>query len=216
MDITVFRSALLRYFTDQELLRIRSATIGIAGLGGLGSNCALSLVRCGFERFVVADFDRVEASNLNRQAYMPEQVGRLKTECLCELAMKINPALSVSAHALRVGASNVAALFGACDVVVEAFDGPESKAMIVEAFIGSQKLVVGASGLGGYGDSDRIVTRKIRDNFYLIGDAVSEVNDCCKPYAPCVAIAAAKEADVVLSWVLGRGQCGVSSKAPGN
>ena len=74
--------------------------------------------------------------------------------------------------------------------------------MLAEEYIASDKLLVSVSGLGGYGMADRIITRKVRDNFYLIGDGTSEVGEDKKPFAPCVMIAAAKQADVVLEWCL--------------
>ena len=198
----ILHSAIANYFSPEELVRIRQVIVGIAGLGGLGSNCAMNLVRSGFERFVFADFDRVAPSNLNRQVYFPRHIGRLKTESLQEILAALHPSIHLEMHSVRIDASNVLPIFGQCDVIVEAFDRPESKALIVEAFIDTAKVIVGASGLAGFGESDRIVTRRVRDNFYLIGDAVSEVHDRLKPYAPCVAIAAAKQADVVLSVVL--------------
>jgi len=191
-----------RYFSKEQCAAIRAATIGIAGAGGLGSNCAMNLVRTGFEKFVIADGDAVDLSNLNRQAYFPEHIGRPKVECLRELLLKINPACAIAAIRATVDASNAPSLFKSCGVVVEAFDTPECKAMIVNAFAGSGKLVVGASGLAGYGNSDRIVTRKVGDDFYLVGDGVSGVGKNGRPLAPCVNIAAAKQADVVLEWVL--------------
>ncbi len=193
---------LSHYFSPDEINAIRSVKIGIAGLGGLGSNCAMNLARCGFSRFVAVDFDRVEDTNLNRQAYFPRHIGRPKTDCCAELLHALNPAIVIETHCERIDATNVMTLFGACDIIVEAFDDPACKALLVETFMCSGKLLVGASGLAGYGRSDRIVTRKIQDRFFLIGDAVSAVNERLKPYAPCVAIAAAKQADVVLSWVV--------------
>ena len=191
-----------KYFSPEEINAIQSAKIGIAGLGGLGSNCALNLARCGFMQFVAVDFDSVEATNLNRQAYFPEHIGRLKTDCLAELLHTLNPAIVIEMHAVQIDSTNVQAIFKECDVIIEAFDRPECKALLVEAFINSAKLLVSASGLAGYGSSDRIVTRKIHDCFFLIGDSVSAVNEWLMPYAPCVSIAAAKQADVVLNWVL--------------
>lgn len=190
------------YFNSQEIKAIRATTIGIAGLGGLGSNCALFLARCGFERFVLADFDRVEASNLNRQVYFARHIGRLKTECLAEVLSEINPAVRITAHPVTIDRATVHEIFDKCDCIVEAFDSPGCKALIGESFAGTGRLVVSASGLAGWGASDRIRTRRIRDNFFIIGDEVSAVGGDRKPYAPCVAVAAAKQADVVLEWVL--------------
>jgi sulfur carrier protein ThiS adenylyltransferase len=58
-----FYSVAKNYYTDEQYAKIRGVRIGIAGAGGLGSNCAINLVRSGFEDFVIADFDVVEASN---------------------------------------------------------------------------------------------------------------------------------------------------------
>lgn len=199
---TVFQGMLPHYFTSGELLAIQSVSIGIAGLGGLGSNAALYLARCGFEHFVAVDFDRIEATNLNRQIYFPEHIGSLKTESLAGMLSRLNPAIVIETHPVRIDRRNVRELFRECDIVIEAFDDPACKALMVETFMNSGKLLVGASGLAGHGESDRIVTRKVHDRFYLIGDSVSGVGGALKPYAPCVAIAAAKQADVVLHWVL--------------
>jgi sulfur carrier protein ThiS adenylyltransferase len=197
-----FRSVCSRYFSKEHCSAICSATIGIAGAGGLGSNCTINLVRCGFEKFIIADFDTVELSNLNRQAYLPEHIGLPKVDCLKDQLLKINPACSVDAKQITLNETNALTVFGSCDVVVEAFDSPECKAMIANIFVDTGRLVVSASGLAGFGNSDRIKTRKVRDNFYLIGDGASGVNGKMKPLAPCVSIAAAKQADVVLEWVL--------------
>jgi sulfur carrier protein ThiS adenylyltransferase len=192
------------YFSKEQYSTICAATIGIAGAGGLGSNCAIILVRSGFEKFVIADFDVVELSNLNRQAYLPGHIGLPKVDCLKGQLLKINPACSVDAKQITINETNALSVFSSCDVVVEAFDRPECKAMIVNIFVDTGKLVVSASGLGGFGNSDRIVTRKVRDNFYLIGDGASGVNGDMRPLAPCVSIAAAKQADIVLEWILTR------------
>lgn len=198
-----FYSVAKNYYSDEQYAKILGTRIGIAGAGGLGSNCAINLVRCGFENFVMVDFDTVEVSNLNRQVYAVCHIGRPKIECLAELMLEINPGTSIRAIQKRIDENNIAGFFEDCDVVVEAFDKAESKAMLSQAFMGSSKLVVSASGLGGFGNSDRIITRKIRDNFYLIGDGKSGVGDVIRPFAPRVSIAAAKQADVVLSWVIG-------------
>lgn len=190
------------YYSEEQIQKIKHTKIGIAGAGGLGSNCALALIRCGFDNFIIADFDVVSVSNLNRQQYLASDIDKPKVECLRRNLCAINPDITCEIYRERVTVSNAHDIFSSCNCIIEAFDNAESKAMIVNEFLTEDKLVVSASGLGGYGQSDRIVTRKIRNNFYLIGDCISEVGAQCKPYAPCVMIAAAKEADVVLNWVL--------------
>lgn len=191
------------FYSTKQLNLIKNIRIGIAGAGGLGSNCAHVLVRCGFEKLYIADFDTVSISNLNRQMYRPSDLGKIKVDCLAEILLQINPHLQIETFPLRVDRANVHQIFENCDVIVEAFDNPECKAMLMEEFWESGKLLVAVSGIGGFGPLDRVVTRRIRENTFIIGDSNSEVNDRIKPYAPSVMIAAAKQANVILSWVLG-------------
>lgn len=202
--MNVFEKALRRYFGEEELRKIQSTVVGIAGLGGLGSNCSACLVRSGFRKLILADFDKVEYSNLNRQFYFLDQAGFNKTDCLKANLLRINPDLDIKLVRRKISADNAAEVFGDCDVVVEAFDKAEYKCLMARVFLGSGKLLVSASGLAGWGDSDALRIRKINDNCFLIGDSYSEATESLPPCAPRVAIAAAKEADVILSWILQR------------
>ena len=198
-----FSRVMSSFLEPAQIKRITNFRVALGGAGGLGSNCALMLARSGFEKFVIADFDRVEVSNLNRQIYFPEHIGRAKVECLKEILLKLNPDAEIETHKIRVEKENALALFSQCDIVVEAFDCPQTKVVMAELFINSDTPLITASGLGGFGKSDRIVTRKAGRNIYLIGDEVSAISKKVKPFAPCVTIAAAKQADVVLSLALG-------------
>jgi len=192
-----------RYLGEKSLARLRSVKIGIAGCGGLGSNCAMHLARSGFTRFVLVDFDRVEFSNLNRQAFLCDQVGLFKAEALAVNMRAVNPDLDLDVCVERVGEADVKRLFGDCDAVVEAFDRVEAKKLLVEALLPMGRLLVSASGIGGCGNGDAIVTRKVRGNFYVVGDGETECSEDTPPLSPRVGIAAAKQADVVLSHFLG-------------
>ncbi|MFA6665048.1 MAG: sulfur carrier protein ThiS adenylyltransferase ThiF [Armatimonadota bacterium] len=201
-----FEQALGRYLSRDQLKKIRAVKVGIAGAGGLGSNCAAALVRTGFRHIKIADFDTVDCSNLNRQFYFLRQAGRTKVEALRENLACINPAADIEILPVRMEAKNAAGLFADCHVVVEALDRAEYKKLIVEAYLPSNKLLVAASGLAGWGDSDRIKVHKVKDNFYIIGDLSTGTGPGAPPLAPCVLIAAAKQADVVLSCTL-QGGC---------
>jgi sulfur carrier protein ThiS adenylyltransferase len=192
----------LTYYSSEQLVKIRRVTVGIAGAGGLGSNCAVALVRAGFSNLVIADFDIVEPSNLNRQAYFSDQIGRPKVEVLRENLLRINPGLHITALQIKLDTTSIRSSFDTCDAVVEAFDDPAAKAMITEAIVPGGKMLVAASGLAGFGASDRIQVHKMSDTFYLIGDLTSGVAGPLKPFAPCVALAAAKQADTILEWAL--------------
>lgn len=197
-----FERALLTQIGDTRLKKIQGIRVGIAGVGGLGSNCAQFLVRSGFRRFRLVDFDVVEWTNLNRQFYFADQVGRKKVEALRENLLRINPNLDIKIMDLRITPENASSVFPDCDVLVEALDSAASKKLLVETYLNSHKLLVCASGMAGWGNSNSIKTRKIQEHFYLVGDMVSEVGPGCPPMAPRVNIVAAKEADVVLSYVI--------------
>lgn len=200
--MNAFEQSLLTYFTREQIDKIRSVHVGIAGAGGLGSNCAFNLVRCGFKKITVCDFDVVEASNLNRQFYFLDQIGKSKVEALQSNLLRINPDVQVMGYRERVTAQNAAAIFGKCDALVEAFDQAEDKKMLAELFAGSGRFYVTASGLAGWGASDGIVIRKINATFCLVGDGQSGVTAKRPPCSPRVNIAAAKEADCMLDWAL--------------
>ena len=197
----VLQQGLRRYLTDAQLKILGSAKIGIAGAGGLGSNCAAFLVRSGVRRFVLADFDRVEPSNLNRQWYYPEDVGQLKVDALARHLRRLEPELDLVLHPVRLDEANVPTLFAECDVLVEAFDDPEAKAMFVRTFLPTAPFLVGASGLAGIGGAP-IVARRVTDRFVLVGDGVTEVSGTMPPLAPRVMQASGLQADAVLSYLL--------------
>ncbi|MDD4599914.1 hypothetical protein SDC9_15103 [bioreactor metagenome] len=198
-----FKTVLGRYLTEDQIEKIGKVKVGLAGAGGLGSNCAVSLVRSGFQDFRIIDFDYVEPSNLNRQFFFADQVGMAKVEALAQNLRRINPNLHLDLIQQRITEQNVDNWFGDCEVVLECVDVPAVKALLVQHYVPAAKLVVAVSGIAGWGRSDDIIVRKISKNFYVIGDEKSGI-DCMPPLAPRVAVAAAKQADVVLDCVLGR------------
>ena len=191
------------YLTDTQRTVLEKAKIGVAGLGGLGSNVISHLVRAGIRRFVAADFDVVSASNLNRQFFFADQVGKKKTEALAENLRRIAPDLELDFRDLRLTEENTQDLFADCDVVVEAFDKADAKTMLIGALADSGIPVVAASGLAGFGKSNDIRVRKAGKNLYLVGDLVSEISPELAPASPRVGIAAAMEANTVVAILLG-------------
>jgi len=185
--------------------RLKNATVGIAGCGGLGSTAALALARAGIGKLVIADFDVVEPSNLNRQQYFVEHIGRPKVEALKEIILKANPFTEVDCHQVKVSPSNIIQLFNQADVIVEAFDLADQKQMLVEAVqekMSDKPLVIG-NGMAGYGDNNLLKTRKL-GNLHVCGDEVSEAGPGMGLMAPRVGIAACMEANQVLEILLGR------------
>ncbi|MDD5070002.1 MAG: sulfur carrier protein ThiS adenylyltransferase ThiF [Candidatus Omnitrophica bacterium] len=197
-----FEKAIAEYLGEENLKKIQAVTVGIAGAGGLGSNCAMNLVRTGFKKLVVADFDKVEQSNLNRQFYFSDQVGKMKVDALEENLKRINQDITIKKYPIHLSQNNLSEIFGSCNIIVEALDKPESKKIIVETFINSLKFIVCASGIAGIGNSDDIITRQIKPHLTIIGDLISEVTVSRSPLSPRVNIAAAKQADTILEQIL--------------
>lgn len=191
------------YLTEGERARLESAKIGIAGAGGLGSNCAMHLVRAGVRRFTIADFDTVAESNLNRQFYFRRQIGRKKVDALAENLLAIEEGLELDMRDVRIDAGNAASVFAGCDVVVEAFDTLDSKTMLVGALAGGPAPVVAASGIAGWGRSGAIRLRRVGKSLYLAGDCESAAGASSAPASPRVGIAAAMQANTVVALLLG-------------
>ena len=200
--MSVLEKALPEFFTAKQLCAIQNSHIAIAGVGGLGSNAAMQLVRSGFRRLTLIDFDCVSPSNLNRQFYFAAQIGRLKVEALSENLLRINPALELKLINEYVTSDNINALFCECPIVIEAFDNAAAKKLLAETLLPSKRLLVGASGIAGHGLSTEIKSHRLRDNFFVVGDLQSEVTKKTPPLAPRVALAAAMQADIVLSFIL--------------
>jgi sulfur carrier protein ThiS adenylyltransferase len=184
---------------------VRKARIGIAGLGGLGSNIAAMLVRAGISDLVIADLDIVELSNVNRQNYYLDQIGEAKTDATEQLLRRMNPYLRLEKHNVRLDRSNIPRLFGRCDVVCEAFDVPSEKAMLINAVLEGcpGTKVVSGSGMAGYGRSNGIVTKKIFDDLYICGDGIDMEDVAGGLTAPRVGICAGHMANTVISILTG-------------
>lgn len=190
------------YLTDAERAVLERARIGVAGAGGLGSNCAMHLVRAGVKHLTVVDFDVVNESNLNRQFFFRDQIGQKKVEALKENLLRIEPDVDIKAVDLRLDTASTRSVFADCAIVVEAFDVVDAKAMILAALVGSGKKLVTASGLAGWGRSNAMRVRKM-GNIVAIGDGETSVGDGAAPVSPRVGIAAAMEANAVVSLLLG-------------
>ena len=184
--------------------KLKETRVCILGLGGLGSNVAVLLARAGIGFLKLVDFDIVEASNLNRQQYRISHIGLKKTEAMKTIIKEINPFVEVETLDIKVDRKNIYSIIGDIEIVVEAFDSAETKAMTIEKLlINKNKIVVSASGMAGLGSANEIVTRKIKDNFYLIGDNYSDYEEYSGIMSTRVMICAAHQANVVLRLILG-------------
>ena len=184
--------------------KLKKVKVCILGLGGLGSNVAVLLARAGIAYLKLVDFDIVEASNLNRQQYRISHIGMKKTEAIKTIIKEINPFVEIETLDIKVDRENIYSIVGDIEIVVEAFDVAETKAMAIEELLTNKnKIVISASGMAGLGSANEIITRKVRDNFYLIGDNYSDYEEYSGIMSTRVMLCAAHQANVVLRLILG-------------
>ena len=200
-----FESLMCARHTPHVFEKVKEAKVAVAGLGGLGSNIAVSLARTGVGHLHLIDFDIVEPSNLNRQQYKIKHLGLYKTEALKNEIEEINPFIKVTIDTIKVTEENVNVLFEEDDIICEAFDNPLAKAMLVNTVLECYPLkkIVSASGMAGYESSNAIITKKITDNFYLCGDGITGAMVGRGLMAPRVSICAGHQANMVLRLILG-------------
>ena len=184
--------------------KLKKAKVCILGLGGLGSNVAVLLVRSGIGYLKLIDFDVVEASNLNRQQYRISHIGIKKTEAIKTIIKEINPFVEVETLDIKVDRENILSVVEDIEIVVEAFDRAETKAMVIEELLTNKnKIVISASGMAGLGSANEVITRKIKENFYLIGDNYSDYEEYSGIMSTRVMLCAAHQANMVLRLILG-------------
>ena len=197
--------ALVERHGEERQKAFLNATVAICGLGGLGSNIATALTRAGIGKLILIDFDEVDITNLNRQQYKMIQLGRPKTECCLENLRDISPYTEIEIHTVKLTEENIPELLGEADIICEAFDKADQKAMLVNTVLETfpDKYMLSGTGMAGFGSANTIQSRKVFGKFYLCGDEKSDVNDGIGLVASRVMVCAAHEAHMVLRILSG-------------
>ena len=200
-----WNKALCERHGEELQQKFSSATVAICGLGGLGSNIAISLARAGIGKLILIDFDKVDITNLHRQQYKASQIGMDKTVALSENLKEIAPYIGIESHAVRITEDNAAELLKDADIICEAFDDAEAKAMLTNLVLEEMpdKFLVAASGMAGFGSANTIKTRKVMSRFYLCGDEESDVQSEGSLISSRVMLCAAHQAHTVLRILAG-------------
>ena len=200
-----FESLMMARHTPGIHQKIKKSVVGIAGLGGLGSAIAIALARIGVGKLILVDFDVVEPSNLNRQQYFIHQIGMPKVEALQNNIAIINPYVKIQTYHEKLDRNNVERIFQEAEVVVEAFDRAEEKAMLINVISEKMpdKYIVAASGVAGYGDNNEIKTIRFSSKIFIVGDQKTAAQPGVGLMAPRVGIAAHHQANTVLRILLG-------------
>lgn len=194
------------YFCERDPIafpRWQKAVVGIAGAGGLGSNAAIMLARAGVGKLIIADFDVVSVSNLNRQAFNLDQIGEPKVEALAANIRRLNPFIELEIHRCRLSPENITGIYSEAKILIEAFDKADQKQMLIETWFSQypSKPIICASGLAGYGRSTEIRIER-QNGLYIVGDQSSELQDGISPIAPRVMIVAAMQANLCLELLV--------------
>ena len=200
-----WNKALCERHGEELQQKFSSATVAICGLGGLGSNIAISLARAGIGKLILIDFDRVDITNLHRQQYKANQIGMNKTDALRDNLLEIAPYVAIETHTERVAEENAAHLLQGADIICEAFDDAEAKAMLTNLVLEEMpdKFLVAASGMAGFGSANTIQTRRVAKRFYLCGDGASDVSEAGSLVSSRVMLCAAHQAHTVLRILAG-------------
>ena len=195
-----WKTALIERHGEELQKAFSSATVAVCGLGGLGSNITALLARAGIGKLILIDFDRVDITNLHRQQYKWSQIGMYKTDAAAENLWEITPYTELEAYTERITDDNAATLLQDADIICEAFDNAEAKAMLTDTVLSEMqgKYLVAASGMSGLESANGIKTRMVTKRFYISGDGVSDVSEGLGLVAPRVALCAAHQAHTVL------------------
>jgi len=183
---------------------LAGSTVAICGLGGLGSNIAMMLSRAGIGRLILTDFDTVNITNLHRQFYKINQLDMKKAWALSDNLAEIAPLTRVELHDEKISPDRIKDLLSDADVICEAFDNAEQKAMLVGAVLEMfpDTDLVAASGMAGTGDANDIITRQISEHFYLCGDFHTDVGEADSLLPSRVMVCAAHQAHKIIQLLI--------------
>lgn len=183
--------------------KLDRSVVAICGLGGLGSNIAIALTRAGVGKLILTDYDKVDITNIHRQQYYADQIGMYKTEAIKDNLKRINPYMELELHNLKISEDNIEELLGQADIICEAFDRADQKAMLVNFVLEHfpEKYLVAGSGMAGLDSVNLIQTREITKHFVICGDGNSDVNTSGSLMASRVMACASHEAHAVIQII---------------
>ena len=201
--LNFFEQGLQRYLSKAQLNKIQQKKIGIGGAGGLGSNIAMILTRCGFKHFMIIDQDQIDSSNLNRQQFFIQDIGLNKVATLKKRLLQINPDAHITTFHTTWTVSQGKKYFKTYDFIIEAFDSAQNKHQFVEYYQGKAPHLISGNGMAGLIEKKPIKIKKM-DNIYLVGDFSTDTQQGHPPLAPRVTLCAAIMAEIVLDLTLGK------------
>ena len=159
LEQAIFRRSEL-LLGNEAMEHIAQKRVIIFGVGGVGSWCAESLIRSGFQQLTIVDFDRVDVTNVNRQLMATSQtVGQVKVEALKERLLSINPSAEITALQ-QIFTAETAESFniGSYDYIIDAIDSLKDKALLILMACQTQAKFFSSMGAALKLDPTRIKT----------------------------------------------------------
>jgi len=152
-DYWSFTGRNVGFIDEREQQLLRQACVFVCGVGGMGGAAFMALARTGVGKFVIADIDRFEVSNLNRQVFaFADEVGREKAEVAAEAARRINPTIEIEVLG-ESWTSELAAIARRCPVIINGMDdiaagvhlyrtARDARATIIDAYMSPLPSVI--------------------------------------------------------------------------
>ncbi|HEV8025991.1 MAG TPA: molybdopterin-synthase adenylyltransferase MoeB [Stellaceae bacterium] len=140
------RHLILEEVGEEGQARLMASRVLVVGAGGLGSPLLLYLAAAGVGTLGVIDDDTIDLSNLQRQIIHPtERIGMRKVDSARQTLAAVNPEVVVETHALRLDASNAAALIARYDLVADGSDNFATRYLLNDACFAERRTLVGAA-----------------------------------------------------------------------
>ncbi len=161
-------------FGEEGQEKLKNARVLVVGAGGLGSPISTYLAIAGVGKIILADFDTVELSNLNRQFLHHEKdIGRTKIESAKEKLLSMNPGIEVETIGEMISESNIESLIPECDIIVDALDNLETRHLLNRLAVKRRIPMVHGAVTGYDGQVTTIIPGKT-PCFYCIFPRISK------------------------------------------
>lgn len=192
-------------FGEEGQEKLKNAKVMVAGAGGLGSPVSTYLAIAGVGKIILADFDSVDPSNLNRQfLHHQKDIGRLKIESAKEKLLSMNPDIEVETIAEMLTESNLENLVPECDVIVDALDNLETRHMLNRLVVKRRIPLIHGAVTGYDGQVTTIVPGKT-PCFYCIFPRISK-KEVFPVLGATAGIIGSIQANEVIKFLTGQGK----------
>lgn len=201
VDGEIIKRALFARNNSYLVTALKQTKVVILGCGGIGSNVARLLVQSGIEQLTLIDYDVVDPTNLNRQFYTYNQIGSYKIDCLGDNLQAINPNVKLTKLNVHLDKDNIASYTAGYDFVIDGFDTPLMKSLIVNSSGWHGSYLILANGMAGIKPASEIVTRKLTDDVYVCGDGSNGVKPRIGLMATQVTLVASQMANKIIEII---------------